>query len=185
MAEKDKKYYWLKFNKGFFKRHDIKIIEAVKPNGKEYVLFYLKLLLESIDHEGCLRFSDALPYDYDMLSVVTETEIDIVTPAMELFIKFGMVEILDDETIYMTGISKLIGSETSTAIRKRKSREKQAQSNECDNVTKMSQKCHTEIDKEKDKEKDLEQEDGFATKPKRKPKSNNPFLNELMEGEME
>ena len=47
----NKKYYWLKLKKDFFKRHDIQIIENM-PNGKDYVLFYLKLLVESVDHEG-------------------------------------------------------------------------------------------------------------------------------------
>ena len=59
MAEK--KYYWLKLKRDFFKRHDIKIIEAM-PNGKEYSLFYLKLLCESVDHEGSLRFSEQIPW---------------------------------------------------------------------------------------------------------------------------
>ena len=45
-----KKYYWLKLKRDFFKRHDMRIIE-VMPNGKDYILFYLKMLLESIDHE--------------------------------------------------------------------------------------------------------------------------------------
>ena len=48
MAE-TKKYYWLKLKRDFFKRHDIRIIEEM-PNGKDYILFYNKLLLESIDH---------------------------------------------------------------------------------------------------------------------------------------
>lgn len=151
----DKKYYWLKLNRGFFKRHDIEIIEAVKPHGKEYVLFYLKLLLESIDHEGELRFSEDVPYDDEMLSIVTKTEIDIVKPAMQLFKKLGMVKVLEDETIFMTGTTKLIGSETSSAERQRRSRE----SKKCDNVTPMSQgvtNCHTEIDIEKEKEKNKE-----------------------------
>ena len=34
------KYYWLKLDRNFFKRHDIRIIEDM-PDGKEYVLFYL------------------------------------------------------------------------------------------------------------------------------------------------
>lgn len=180
MAEKDKKYYWLKFNKGFFKRHDIKIIEAVKPHGKEYVLFYLKLLLESIDHEGYLRFSEALPYDYEMLSVVTETEIDIVTPAMEMLIKLGLVEILEDETIFMTGTTKLIGSESSSAERVRKHRENKKVLQGNTDVT----NCNTEKEKEKETDIELEkeQEYDFATK-KRKRKSSNPFLDALTEGE--
>ena len=51
----DGKYYWLKLKRDFFKRHDIRIVEGM-PNGKEYILFYLKLLCESVDHEGSLRF---------------------------------------------------------------------------------------------------------------------------------
>ena len=54
------KFYWLKLKRDFFKRHDMKIIEAM-PNGKDYIIFYLKLLCESIDHEGCLRFNEDTP----------------------------------------------------------------------------------------------------------------------------
>jgi len=57
----NKKYFWLRLNKDFFKRHDIQIIEGME-NGKDYVLFYLKLLTESISHEGELRFNDTIPY---------------------------------------------------------------------------------------------------------------------------
>ena len=47
MASNDKKkYFWLKLDKDFFKRHDIRIVESM-PNGKDYILFYLKLLCES------------------------------------------------------------------------------------------------------------------------------------------
>ena len=57
----DGKYYWLKLKCDFFKRHDIRIIQGM-DNGREIVLFYIKLLLESIDHEGALRFSKEKPY---------------------------------------------------------------------------------------------------------------------------
>lgn len=121
MAE-NKKYYWLKLKRDFFKRHDIRIIEEM-PNGKDYILFYLKLLLESIDHEGSLRFSDTIPYNESMLSVVTNTNIDVVRSAMKLFLELGMMSICDDKTIYMTEVDKLIGSETEWAEKKRLYRE--------------------------------------------------------------
>lgn len=117
MAEK--KFYWLKLKRDFFKRHDIRIIEEM-PNGKEYILFYLKLLLESIDHEGTLRFSDTVPYNEQMLSVITNTNIDVVKSAMKMFIELNMIEIFDDQTIYMAEVEKLIGSETKWAEYKRK-----------------------------------------------------------------
>lgn len=117
MAEK--KFYWLKLKRDFFKRHDIRIIEEM-PNGKDYVLFYLKLLLESIDHEGSLRFSDTIPYNEQMLSVVTSTNVDTVRSAMKLFTELHMIEILDDQTIYMGEVQSMIGSESKWAEYKRK-----------------------------------------------------------------
>ena len=147
----DKKFYWLKLKRDFFKRHDIRIIESM-PNGKDYILFYLKLLLESIDHEGELRFSDAIPYNEQMLSVITDTNIDIVRSAMKLFVDLKMLEVMDDQTIYMMEVEKLIGSETKWAEKKRVQRQKE------DNVPKLSQKCPTEIEKEKEKEKEKDKD---------------------------
>lgn len=127
----DKRYYWLKLKRDFFKRHDIQIIESM-PNGKDYILFYLKLLCESVDHEGNLRFSEQIPYNEEMLSVITHTNIDIVRSAIEIFSKLNMMEIMDDGTYYMSEVQKMIGSETYWAEAKRKQRE------ELDNVQQMS-----------------------------------------------
>jgi predicted phage replisome organizer len=148
-----RKYYWLKLKRDFFKRHDIRIIEEMQ-NGKDYILFYLKLLLESIDHEGNLRFSDAIPYNEKMLSVVTNTNVDIVKAAMELFLNLGMIEVLDDETIYMNEVEKLIGSETTEAEKKRLQRAKK------DNVGTLEGHCPDFVPqskrKSKRKDKDIE-----------------------------
>ena len=150
MAEK--KYYWLKLKRDFFKRHDIRIIEAM-PNGKDYILFYLKLLLESIDHEGMLRFSDTIPYNEQMLSVITNTNIDVVRSAMDVFRELKMIDVFDDLTIYMAEVEKLIGSETKGAERVRKFRENQkllqcnADVTECNETVTQSKS----IEKEKEK----------------------------------
>lgn len=146
----DKKYYWLKLKRDFFKRHDIRIIEEM-PNGKDYILFYLKLLVESIDHEGELRFSDAVPYNEQMLSVITNTNVDVVRSSMKLFVELKMIEVLDDATIFMTEVNKLIGSETKWAEKKRIQRKR-------DNVQLLSSNCPTEIEIEKDIDKDIEKE---------------------------
>lgn len=121
-----KKYYWLKLKRDFFKRHDMKIIEAME-NGKDYVLFYLKLLLESIDHEGDLRFSETVPYNEKMLAVITDTNIDIVRSAVKVFSELGMMEQLEDGTLFMKHVESMLGSETSEAIRLRELRAKKKQ----------------------------------------------------------
>ena len=118
MAEYNKeRYYWLKLKRDFFKRHDIQIIESM-PNGKDYVLFYLKLMVESIDHDGALRFSDTIPYNEQMLSVVTNTNIDTVRSAIKLLTELGIIEIMDDQTLYLKEVKSLIGSQTISAEKK-------------------------------------------------------------------
>lgn len=118
------RYFWLKLNRNFFKRHDIQIIEAM-PNGKDYVLFYLKLMVESIDHEGELRFSQTIPYNEEMLATITNTNIDIVRTAIKILTELGMIEILADKTIYMTEVNALIGSQTAGAEKRQLQRQNQ------------------------------------------------------------
>jgi predicted phage replisome organizer len=122
------------------------------PNGKDYILFYLKLLLESIDHEGELRFSETIPYNEQMLSVITDTNVDIVKSAMKVFIELNMIEIFDDNTIFMQEVTKLIGSETKGAERVREHRKKQKALQCNTSVT----KCNTEIDIDKEIQIDTE-----------------------------
>jgi predicted phage replisome organizer len=157
MAEK-KKYYWLKLKRDFFKRHDIRIVESM-PNGKDYILFYLKLLLESIDHEGTLRFSETIPYNEEMLSVVTDTNIDTVRSAMKLFLELNMMTVFDDQTIYMNEVNNLIGSavDNDNANRVRRCREKQ-KSLALQNVTVNVTKCNESKSKDKEKHKDIDKE---------------------------
>lgn len=154
----DKKYYWLKLKRDFFKRHDVRIVEEL-PNGKEYLLFYLKLLVESIDHEGELRFSDTIPYNEQMLSVITNTNIDVVRSAMKLFVELKMVEVLSDETIYVAEVNNMIGSaaDNDNANRQRRFRERKKQlalSDGYDGVTKNNESKSIEIDTEIDKDKE-------------------------------
>ena len=157
----ENKYFWLKLKRDFFKRHDIQFVEAM-PNGKDYILFYLKLLCESIDHAGNLRFSDTIPYNDQMLSIITNTNIDIVRNAINVFQQLHMIEVLDDGTFYMNQVQTMIGSECASAERVRKHRLLQKESKKMLQCNNDVTKCNTEIDIEKDK--DLDKEKTF-TKP--------------------
>ena len=170
MAARDtERYYWLKLHKDFFKRHDITVIEDM-PNGKDYVLFYLKLMLESVDHEGALRFSDTIPYSETMLASVTHTNVDVVRSALKVLTSLGMVEVFDDKTLFMAEVAKLLDSETYAARRKREQRKIDDTG---DNVPRLSPGCPQDIEKDpdteihSDKEKeDLTNPDGFVCRTK-------------------
>lgn len=163
-----KRYYWLKLKRDFFKRHDIQIIEAM-PNGKDYVLFYLKLLVESVDHEGSLRFSDTIPYNEQMLSTITNTNVDIVHRAMEIFRSLNLVEILDDQTIFMEETEKMVGSESWSTERVRRFRDKEQKALPCNtDVTGCNDKVTSRNEEiEKELEIDKENRDKPPIPPKR------------------
>ncbi len=157
------KYYWLKLKRDFFKRHDIQIVESM-PNGKDYILFYLKLLCESVDHKGHLRFNDEIPYNEAMLSTITNTNIDIVRSAIKVFASLKMLEVYDDGTYYMKEVEKMIGSQSISAEKK------QMQRNQ-----KNSDGGHLSVvcppEKDIDKEKYIEIEEKKISKRKEKEKT--------------
>lgn len=194
----EKKFYWLKLRRDFFKRHDIQIVEAM-PNGKDYILFYLKLLCESIDHNGDLRFSDTIPYSLEMLSVVTNTNIDIVKRAVEIFTKLNMMEMLDDGTFFMTSVQGMIGSavDSDAANRQRRSRERRKMLQEA-SVTKShadvtevvtedheSKRKSKEIEKESETEKDFERFWSAYPKKKNKGQARSAFSRALKKTSVE
>lgn len=163
----DGKYYWLKLKRDFFKRHDIRIVEGM-PNGKEYILFYLKLLCESVDHEGSLRFSDQIPYNEDMLAIITDTNIDVVRSAVKIFTELKMMEILDDGTIFMAEVEGMLGYETEWAKKKREYRERLSEDKPRTIEGQCPQNVLTMSDKSIEKEKELEIEKEKDNSPKRK-----------------
>ena len=154
--KQEKKKYWLKLDKDFLKSPQMKVIKNM-PNGKDYIIFYLSLMLESVETVGHLRFTSLVPYNAEMLASVTDTNVDIVKTAIEVFCNLGMMQIFDDGTIFMTEVPKMTGKECESAERVRKYRLKQKEENtkmlQCNtNVTKCNANIY--INKNKNKYKD-------------------------------
>lgn len=183
----NKKFYWLKLKRDFFKRHDIRIVEDM-PNGKDYILFYLKLLVESVDHNGELRFSETIPYNEQMLSTITNTNLDIVRAAMKIFTSLDMIEVIDDGTIYLTQVMSMIGSaaDNDNANRQRRFRERQKQALLGDAVTKCNADVTEDVtddneskSKRKSIEKELELEKDICAGKPAKPRFIPPTLEQV------
>lgn len=166
----DKKFYWLKLRKDFFKRHDIKIIECME-DGHEIILFYLKLMLESVDHEGELRFSESIPYSTKMLASITDTSTEIAEKAMSILSELGLVQIDEEGTIILEKVKSMVGFETEWARQKKEWREKKRQEKDkgktdngqkADNVQTMSSQSPIrdrvrDRDRDRDKERNIKE----------------------------
>ena len=166
MAE-EKKKYWLKLDKDFLTKPQMLVVKGM-PNGKEYIIFYLSLMLQSIETVGHLRFSRLIPYDDSMLAEITGTNIDIARSATKIFCEMGLMQIFDDGTIFMTEVPKITGKECDSADRVRLYRERKKESLplQCNNdVTKCNDNIYIEeelykknINNTKEKEKENIQE---------------------------
>ena len=105
----DKQLYFFKLQADYFKRNEVRILEKME-NGKEYSLFYLKIMIESLATNGYLRLSEEIPYNESMLAAITDTNVDIVRGALKACNALGLLEILEDATIYFRDVELLTGS---------------------------------------------------------------------------
>lgn len=121
MAKYDKtKKYWLQLKEDWFEEDAIKWLEEQK-NGKEYSLFYMKLMCKSIKTNGILIRQVGkmlVPYNPEALGDLTRTDMDTVIVAMKLLEEIGLVEILEDGAIYIEAVSNMIGCTTISALKK-------------------------------------------------------------------
>ncbi len=144
-----KRYYWLRLKEDFFERDEIKILENM-PNGKDYIIFYMKLLLKSVSTDGILIFNGCIPFTPNMLASITNTNVDTVKVAVDILTQLGLMEQWDDGKLFMVATQNMIGSEGESASRVRALREKEKKQKEvkalqCNNkVT----KSNTDIDKD-------------------------------------
>jgi len=115
--------FYLKLNKDFFDQYYIKILES-QPNGDKYVLFLVKLMCESISHNGYLRFNESIPYDESMLASITRTDIDVVRSAIKIFQAMEIIEFTKDKTLFIKGVPLLTTTTTKGAEKKAEQRDK-------------------------------------------------------------
>lgn len=150
--KQERKKYWLKLDKDFLKSSKMKVLKSI-PNGKDYIIFYLSLMLESVETVGHLRFTSLVPYNDDMLSAITDTNIDIVRSAVKIFCELGLMQIFDDGTIFMPEVPKITGKESESAERVRKFRDKQKQELLQCNIDVTKSNAYIEEEKEEYKNK--------------------------------
>jgi predicted phage replisome organizer len=148
----ERKRYWIKLEKSFLDSKYVKIIKRM-PNGTDYVLFYLALMLESVESVGHLKLSDLVPYNEQTLASLTDTNIDIVRGALKVFSDLGMVILLSDGTLFLPEVPKLTGKESESAERVRLYRaRKKTEMLQCNTIDR-----HVEEEKE-EQEQEEEQE---------------------------
>ena len=149
----NKKYYYMRLKDNFFEDETMVILESM-PDGYLYSNILLKLYLKSVKSDGKLMFNDYIPYNPQMIATITRHSVGVVEKALKIFKDMGLIEILDDGTIYMLNIQSYIGKSSTEADRIRNYRNKI--STEKAKGVQMYEKCTPEIEKEIEKELDID-----------------------------
>ena len=117
----NRKYYYLKLKENYFDDDSIVLLESMQ-DGVLYSNILLKLYLKSLKHGGRLQLDEDIPYTAQMIATITRQQIGTVERALQIFLKLGLVEVLDSGTFYMSNIELLIVQSSTEAERKRAAR---------------------------------------------------------------
>lgn len=132
MAEK--RYYWLKLYDTFFENKTSKFIRKL-PDGDKILICYLKFQLTLLKSEGVFVFDGLCDSMAEEIALTLDEDINIVKLLLGALQKANAIEFLNENTILLTEMQNLIGSEGSSAARVRKYREKYKMLQSNDEVT--------------------------------------------------
>jgi len=151
MAAVNKRYYWLKLPEDFFRQKEIKSLRKI-AGGDTYTIIYQKMLLKSLSNNGILYF-DGIEDDFiSELALDIDEDYENVAITVQYLRAKGILLELNEEEFLLTTCEEMVGSETASTRRARKSRKNQNLLQCNTNAT----KCNGEKEKEKEKEKDIE-----------------------------
>ena len=152
MAKKQKKkvYFWLKLDQNFFKNLAIK--QALRmPGGKDMIIVYQMLMLESLATDGVIYYEGTLPTIEKELAVRLDVKEEDIQMTLAYFKSVGLVQVDDSNNAEMLQVPALIEQETDWARYKREQR----RTLELDNVQHVSNDCPTELELELEKDIDI------------------------------
>ena len=117
----NRKYYYLKLKENYFDEDAIVLLESMQ-DGMLYSNILLKLYLKSLKNGGKLQLDEDIPYTAQMIATITRQQVGTVERALQIFMKLGLVEPLQNGALYMSNIELLIGQSSTEVERKRRAR---------------------------------------------------------------
>ncbi len=117
----NRKYYYLKLKESYFDEDAIVLLESMQ-DGMLYSNILLKLYLKSLKNGGKLQLAENIPYTAQMIATITRQQVGTVERALQIFMKLGLVEPLQNGALYMSNIELLIGQSSTEKERKRRAR---------------------------------------------------------------
>ena len=145
-----KRYYWLKLPDDFFRQKPIKKLRRI-AGGDTYTIIYLKMLLISLKNEGKLFFDGVEENFTEEIALELDEEEENVKVTVQFLMAQGLLQLIDESEYELTECSRMVGSESASAERMRRLRDKKT--SQCDiGVTRQLHLSDVEKEIEIDKE---------------------------------
>lgn len=149
-----KRYYWLKLPDDFFRQKPIKKLRRI-AGGDTYIIIYLKMLLVSLKNEGKLFFDGVEENFTEEIALELDEEEENVKVTVQFLMAQGLLQLIDESEYELTECSRMVGSESASAERMRRLRDKKT--SQCDiGVTQQLHLSDVEKEIEIDKDKEIE-----------------------------
>ena len=181
---------WIKIFIDIFNNRKIRMIESMS-NGDAIIVIWFKLLCLAgeINEGGLVTFDKQTPYTNQMLAIQFGKKVDVITEALNLFVKFKMIDI-EDGFIWILNWEKYqsldkIEHQKKLAydrVKRYRERQKIASKSNDKNACNVSETLQiTESNAiELDKEEDIDSSINTTTTKKEKSSSSKPTLDEVV-----
>ncbi len=158
--QKERKYFYLKLPKNWFKNARIKKLRRI-AGGDTYTVIYLKMLLMAMNHGSMIIYEGVEKTIEEELALKLDEEVDNVRVTIQFLKASGLWEEKGDD-VHLIECDSMIGSETYRNIllkeKKRLKNFNQTSTQFQPISTEIEIEKDIEIDKELDKEKELKKE---------------------------
>jgi len=123
---KNKRYYWLKLQEYFFNQDEfLQLEDNYDPIlGQCCAYFYIKLCSCATENGVISKVvgSKIIPYNEKSLSKLTNTPIKVIKFSLEVLLELGLIKYDNHGAMILPHINEMVGSETESTRRSRKSR---------------------------------------------------------------
>lgn len=125
----NKKYYWLKLKKEFFKQKTIKKMRQLS-GGEVYALIFLEMLTIATETEGVIYYENIESTPEEELALTLDEDVNAVKMTVSMLRMMNLLEDCKNGDFFLPDAVKMTGSESESAERMRRMREKHKADNE-------------------------------------------------------
>ena len=130
MSENKKRFWWLKLKEGYFNSEGMRRLRK-QAGGEVFTIIYLKMQLASLRTDGVLSYNGYDETFSKEIAFAINEDVDNVANAIAILRRYKLVEDITDTSFFMPEAVANTGSESDSAERVRRLRERRAlQSND-------------------------------------------------------